>query len=101
MGPTAHLTPRALTRLVRPLGLRQLTRPRAFGSRPPISYPVLSLTPDPRYLPGPKLLASRPERLPGWCARWVYGSLPGPVLLTPDQLPGSKLNSRSPLLTRP
>ena len=57
MGPTAHLTPRALTRLVRPLGLRQLTRPRAFGSRPPISYPVLSLTPDPRYLPGPKLLA--------------------------------------------
>jgi hypothetical protein len=57
MGPTAHLTPRALTRLVRPLGLRQLTRPRAFGSRPQISYPVLSLTPDPRYLPGPKLLA--------------------------------------------
>jgi hypothetical protein len=57
MGPTAHLTPRALTRLVRPLVLRQLTRPCAFGSRHPISYPVLSLTPDPRYLPGSELLA--------------------------------------------
>ena len=51
MCPTAHLTPRALTRLVRPLGLRQLTRPCAFGSRHPISYPALSLTPDPATYP--------------------------------------------------
>jgi len=71
MGPTAHLTPRALTRLVRPLGLRQLTRPCAFGSRHPISYPVLSFwLPTPDRLPGSEL-DSRPPLL---TRLWAFGS---------------------------
>ncbi len=46
-----------------------------------------------------------PENLPGWCARWVHGSLPGSKLLAHDSkilaldsgwLPGSNLPTYYP-----
>jgi hypothetical protein len=45
----------------------------------------------------------RPEHLPGWCAGWVYGSLPGSALLASDTQLVTRLRAfdpRPPLLTR-